>query len=508
MTDREFQGEKGRTGKAQPTASQGSSHTPIFKLKTVALKARGQMQNGKFVVLAGSEAKKGFPVHSYGGDAELKERFLADGTLVERPGSPLLEFTVDTPFEAASAATGVILMRSRGGTSGWVFTDERGDEVAYGNWMGLATRIPSQLRQSRLGFTEVEGKEIEMLEAHGHREERLADLVDAAPVPLNQILYGPPGTGKTYQVVERALAILDPVFLNEYLTDRKRLKARYDEYVAEGAVSFVTFHQSFGYEDFIEGIKPVMEKGQLSYRLEDGIFLDAVRAAGGVLPLPNGETVQPVPALPVQGELRPEAQVWRIYIDGAAPVSQLRERSLERNEVRIGSWDKTPQDLNNLNGDDLNSAQVLFRDGIRVGDLILLATNSDQIGAVGIVEGDYRFDPGSHPVFSLSYAHARTVRWLARGLKASAQEITGRRFAPPTLQRVASVTAAEVLKRLNLPRPSAEAGPEVTPEKRPHVLIIDEINRGNVAKIFGELITLLETGNVQGRPRHSRPSCR
>ena len=475
-----------------------SKDTPIFTLKTGALVARGQMQNGKFVVLAGSEAKKGFSTASYGGkeDTELKEQLLADGTLAGRPDSDLLEFTVNTPFKSATSATGVILMRSRAVSSGWVFTDEQGEEVKYGNWLGIATQIPSQLRQARLGLTEEDGQETGMLEAHGHREESLGDILDAAPVPLNQILYGPPGTGKTYQVVERALAILDPAFLAEFLMDRARLKARYDEFVEAGDVSFVTFHQSFGYEDFIEGIKPVMQSGQLSYRLEDGIFLEAVRAAGGTVLLPEGER----PAvLPVQGEIRPETQVWRIYIDGAAPVSQVRDLCLERGEVRIGSWDKAPQDLNTVSSDELNSAQVLFRDGVRAGDLVLLAMNSDQIGAVGIVESEYRFDTGNHPVLKTNYAHARSVNWLAKGVKASAQDITGQRFAPPTLQRVAGATAGEIMQRLKLPQPSSENEAEHDGGKRRHVLIIDEINRGNVAKIFGELITLLETGKRAGR---------
>lgn len=342
-------------------------------------------------------------------------------------------------------------------------------------------------------------EETRMLEARGHREDILAEVVTAARVPLNQILYGPPGTGKTFQVVERALAVLDPAFLAEYLQNRAALKARYDEFVTAGAVSFVTFHQSFGYEDFIEGIKPVMQGGQLKYRIEDGIFLEAVRAAGGQLaPAEPDEERQSAVQAP-QGQPA-AAQVWRIYIDGSVPVSQLREQCLVRGEVRIGSWNKPPQDLTLISSEELNPSQVLFRDGMRAGDLILLATTSDQIGAVGIVNGEYRFDPGGDPIFALNYAHARSVNWLATGLKVGAQTITGRRFAPPTLQRVAGATAAEIIQRLGLSQPDPADKTEQDAGMRPHVLIIDEINRGNVAKIFGELITLLETEKRAGGP--------
>ncbi|MGM9319342.1 DUF4357 domain-containing protein [Deinococcus aquaticus] len=104
-------------------------------------------------------------------------------------------------------------------------------------------------------------------------------------VPLNQILYGPPGTGKTYSVIDEALKILEPSFASSHgeKNQRDARKARYDELAAEGRVTFLTFHQSFGYEDFIEGLKPVMQGSQLAYELEDGLFLRAVRQAGGAV---------------------------------------------------------------------------------------------------------------------------------------------------------------------------------------------------------------------------------
>ena len=105
-------------------------------------------------------------------------------------------------------------------------------------------------------------------------------------IPLNQILYGPPGTGKTYSVIDEALKILEPSFFSSHSErhQREARKARYDELTAEGRVTFMTFHQSFGYEDFIEGLKPVMnDDKQLTYELEDGLFLRASRRAGGAV---------------------------------------------------------------------------------------------------------------------------------------------------------------------------------------------------------------------------------
>ncbi|PTA66924.1 DUF4357 domain-containing protein [Deinococcus arcticus] len=314
-------------------------------------------------------------------------------------------------------------------------------------------------------------------------------------VPLNQILYGPPGTGKTYRVVEEALAVLDPVFLADHAgrEGRAARKARYDGLVAQGRVSFITFHQSFGYEDFIEGIKPVMTGGVLSYRLDDGVFLKAVRAAGGHLDSPTSDE-QPTPAVP---QAQPGTQVWRMYIDGSVPVSRIRDLSLTRGELRMGSFKTKPRDLTHLGVEELSGRQLLFKDSMRTGDLVLLATGVDRIGAVGIVTGDYLFDPHSDPAFATDYAHARSVNWLATGLNLSATGTLGKPFAPPTLQRVTGVSPEQVLKALGLalpPEPLQRPGPSV----QPHVLIIDEINRGNISKIFGELITLLESSKRAG----------
>ena len=104
--------------------------------------------------------------------------------------------------------------------------------------------------------------------------------------PLNQILYGPPGTGKTYRTINEAIKIVDPEFYDKFKDDRIKLKERFNQLKIndwknpqKGQISFCTFHQSFSYEDFIEGIKPVLKgeesqdsDGELKYRIEDGIF--------------------------------------------------------------------------------------------------------------------------------------------------------------------------------------------------------------------------------------------
>lgn len=98
-------------------------------------------------------------------------------------------------------------------------------------------------------------------------------------IPSNQILYGPPGTGKTYHTINKALEILDPDFLQRNIDKRAELKARFDFFADQKQIHFVTFHQSFSYEDFVEGLKAKTDNGTISYFVEPGVFLRACEAA-------------------------------------------------------------------------------------------------------------------------------------------------------------------------------------------------------------------------------------
>lgn len=91
--------------------------------------------------------------------------------------------------------------------------------------------------------------------------------------PLNLILYGPPGTGKTYQTVNHALSVIENRTLEELeLEERTALRQRFDDYLEKEQIQFLTFHQSFSYEDFVEGLKPKTLNGRVIYEIEDGIF--------------------------------------------------------------------------------------------------------------------------------------------------------------------------------------------------------------------------------------------
>lgn len=102
------------------------------------------------------------------------------------------------------------------------------------------------------------------------REPRTTDLF-----PLNFILYGAPGTGKTYSTVRYALSIIDNVPMNLDVVDgntRKEEINRYNRLIADGRIVFTTFHQNYGYEEFIQGLRPDTTSEGLSFKVVDGVF--------------------------------------------------------------------------------------------------------------------------------------------------------------------------------------------------------------------------------------------
>jgi len=132
--------------------------------------------------------------------------------------------------------------------------------------------------------------------------------------PKNIILYGTPGTGKTYSSVQYAVAIIEEKPLSEVKAEEyEAVFSRYLKYKEDGLIAFTTFHQSFGYEEFIEGIRPVVvsdesaETGRdIEYEVHDGIFKSFCDKAG--TPLPSGTDVD--------FGIGKNPTIWKVSLEG------------------------------------------------------------------------------------------------------------------------------------------------------------------------------------------------
>lgn len=316
--------------------------------------------------------------------------------------------------------------------------------------------------------------------------------------PLNQILYGPPGTGKTYSTIDAALEILDPAFkaAHPHATQRGERKARFDELTQQGRIEFVTFHQSFSYEDFVEGLRAkVNDDKQLEYCVEPGVFKRLCDAAKPTL---DTGTVA----------VRPNARVWKISIAGTG-LSLTKLYCLDHNEARIG-WGESgdlKKDLTHnsyyqaLGSGDKGTLRY-FADEIEVGDILLCIHSAYAIAAVGVVTGEYRYEPPEQLPKGLisDYQHVRPVQWLYKHLELPIEPINeGKTFTLKTVYQLNRLNWADLQRYLESKGCQPVVGSARKPEApKPYVLVIDEINRGNISRIFGELITLIEPSKRAG----------
>jgi AAA domain (dynein-related subfamily) len=242
-----------------------------------------------------------------------------------------------------------------------------------------------------------------------------AEIIQANPLsnqPLNQILYGPPGTGKTHNAINHALSIVKGNDLAGMT--RMQIKDEFDALISEGQIQFVTFHQSYSYEEFVEGIKPSVNGSNVEYNIEDGIFKKLCLKAQNTRLLETGEQ-------------------FSNSRGGIFTISKINNEIIEitRDEGSIITLPKALVfgllKLLNENTITIENIQSREKDGTPLQDLL-----------------DIKYDKYIFGYDSI--------------LKALLEYILSKKIS-------------------------------TTPN---YVLIIDEINRGNISKIFGELITLIE----------------
>ena len=283
----------------------------------------------------------------------------------------------------------------------------------------------------------------------------------------NIILYGPPGTGKTYNTAIYAVAICTGRAIEDVMKDPyDRTMETFNRLKKENRVAFTTFHQSYGYEEFIEGIKPVVDEDaqQLSYTIESGVFKKFCEAA----------------EIPTDLSDNPDPQIWFVRLEtDQAKVN--KDNCYKYNEIRMDSIEERTTN-------DAAWFQERFVDGMQIGDYVLsYGGRGVFIDGIGIIEGEPVYD-----TIRESYCWTRKVRWIHIGEKFDVREINNKRELPKfEISKMNHMKLSDLLSIL--PESRNTAG-------EPCVFIIDEINRGNISKIFGELITLIEENKRAGMP--------
>ncbi len=230
--------------------------------------------------------------------------------------------------------------------------------------------------------------------------------------PLNTILYGPPGTGKTYATTRRCVEICaQPGERPE------QVRSRYKTLVSEGRVEFVTFHQSYGYEEFVEGLRPETEGdgGGLRLAVRDGVLKrisERARAARAVRADPVGmRRFYKVELGPVNAQVFRECmedgcvrfgykENWcdEDWSDSAYDAYEvLMNRFKERWGPRAASWWNS-------------TSAATFRSKVNHGDIIVVpdGKSKSKYLAMGTIAGDYAYTQRSS---STLWPHRRAVHW-------------------------------------------------------------------------------------------------
>nr|WP_236901251.1 AAA family ATPase [Cupriavidus necator] len=263
--------------------------------------------------------------------------------------------------------------------------------------------------------------------------------------PLNRILFGPPGTGKTYRSVAEAVAIIDGASVTSLLAPEAypQAKAQFDRYREAGQIEFVTFHPSYAYQDFVEGIRPdATSDGQVHYSVEPGVLKRIARAA---------EDNWRASLHPQGNDVLEDERFERAF---AKVVDDIEES--EKGFVEAKLYKGYPAE-------------------VRVG-----ATEQNLTALL----------PGYPTIYNAPKFQLKKL-WARRALVKRPADL-GSLYNRSTFWAILKLLEAADAK-LGALVPAAPT------ELKHYVLVIDEINRGNIAKVFGELITLIEDDKRLGQ---------
>lgn len=286
----------------------------------------------------------------------------------------------------------------------------------------------------------------------------------------NIILYGPPGTGKTYG----AMRIIEAFeSLNGNTVSYKAVQD-------ENRARFITFHQAFSYEEFVEGIRPETdEKGNIRYEIKPGILR---RLAEECKIQERKKNIK----ADILADTTGGSRVWKVSLGRRNTDEHIYKALKAREEIAIGyGVEESVIDWTDEQIDAADKTGILktFRSKVQIGDIVFIFNSIRTIRLIGIVVSDYYYtnDDG------LGYGHRRKVKWI-KDCESEPIDIfklnQEKQLSLASLYEL-KINSADALKLV-------DDKEDKQVQSKPYYLVIDEINRGNIAKIFGELITLIE----------------
>lgn len=280
----------------------------------------------------------------------------------------------------------------------------------------------------------------------------------------NVILYGPPGTGKTHSVRRRALELIgDASAATATLAD---VSAQWAQLRREGQIVFCTFHQAFAYEEFVEGLRAnTDEEGNVQYRVEPGVFkrVALMAAAEGISSDADDSDFD---------------DLWETLVES------LREdpRIIESSKKKKYQMEAAARGGVYFRGGTLDDDEVFEPNGK------WLIANENSMRALWEKRAQLGESPKTTDIGPLAKGHV-TAMWIVYRELLKLQK-SNTRSADPVARAQRALASGRSF--------NFAAG------VRHHVLVIDEINRANIARVFGELITLLEPDKRLGNPNELR----
>lgn len=288
----------------------------------------------------------------------------------------------------------------------------------------------------------------------------LQKYIDLLKANHNIILNGAPGTGKTYLAKEIAEEM-------------------------NATVKMVQFHPSYDYTDFVEGLRPIKdEKGNICFERKDGVFKEFCRKALLASETSSNEDLF--------SDLNDNPTVWKVSLGGTGD-NPIRTDCLENGWIRIG-WNSygDVEDFNDFE-DFKDGGKIIlraFQHTMQIGDIVLSCYSEKEIDAVGIVTGDYEF----HDNVS-DFQRYRKVRWIVTGIKEDIRSLNRNKVMTLSTIYKLPIKVKDIVEIVNRHSQSLAPKPIVEVDNvSPFVFIIDEINRGEISKIFGELFYSIDPG--------------